>query len=434
MTDPRVDRRGFLRQLGMGAALAPAWNARSYLAIPGANERLLVGVIGCGGMGNSHLRALLAMQDSANVRVAAVCDVFRKRLDAAAAQTAAKAYSKYRTLLSQKELDYVLIATPEHWHHRMALDALEAGKHVYLEKPLTQTIRQAKEVVRRVQRSKLKLQVGVQGMSDESYEVAGRYIREGVLGKVVMAQIDYSRNYTDDFWAYDIDPDANPRTNLDWAAWQGPAPKRPWDPRRFFQWRRYWDYSGGIATDLFIHRVTRIIKAAGLTFPDRVVASGGTWQFTRSVAQIPDTFNMLCDYPGGPDGGPDLLHGQRFQGRPRDSRPQSHPPLHQGRLRDHSSNGRPGRPGSAGRDEGSGDLVQSLPQDGSGGHQAASPELAECHTPWGTAEVRRDAGLLRHRGHGHGSSIVPSEEVPEVEPQERSGGNGLKRCCRAIGQ
>ena len=182
----------------------------------------------------------------------------------------------------------------------MALDALEAGKHVYLEKPMTQTIKQAKALVRQVQKSKLKLQVGVQGMSDESYEVAGRYIREGVLGKVVMAQIDYSRNYTDDFWAYDIDPEANPRTNLDWAAWLGPAPKRPWDPRRFFQWRRYWDYSGGIATDLFIHRVTRIIKAAGLTFPDRVVASGGTWQFTRSVAQIPDTFNMLCDYPGGP--------------------------------------------------------------------------------------------------------------------------------------
>ncbi|MDE2755439.1 MAG: Gfo/Idh/MocA family oxidoreductase [Acidobacteriota bacterium] len=300
MKDPGVDRRGFLRQLGMGVALAPAWNARSALAVPGANERLLVGVIGCGSMGNSHMKALLGMQDSANIKVAAVCDVFRKRLDAAAALTGGTPYSDYRTLLAQKELDYVLIATPEHWHHRMTLDALDAGKHIYLEKPMTQTIRQAKEVVRRVRRSKLKLQVGVQGMSDESYEVAGRYIREGVLGKLVMAQIDYSRNYTDDFWAYDIDPDADPRTNLDWKAWQGPAPKRPWDPRRFFQWRRYWDYSGGVATDLFVHRVTRIIKAAGLTFPDRVVASGGTWQFTQSVAQIPDTFNMLCDYPGGP--------------------------------------------------------------------------------------------------------------------------------------
>jgi predicted dehydrogenase len=125
-------------------------------------------------------------------------------------------------------------------------------------------------------------------------------VREGALGKVVMAQIDYSRNYANDFWAYDIDPDAKPGADLDWQAWLGPAPKRPWDPRRFFQWRRYWDYSGGIATDLFIHRVTRILKAAGLTFPDRVVATGGKWNFASSVAEIPDTFNMLCDYPGGP--------------------------------------------------------------------------------------------------------------------------------------
>ncbi len=300
MKGPKVNRRGFLKRLGMGAAVAPAWTARSYLAIPGANERLQVGTIGCGSMENSHLRTLLAMQETANIRVAAVCDVYRKRLEAAAAKAAATPYSDYRVLLSQKELDYVVIATPEHWHHRMTLDALDAGKHIYLEKPLTQTIKQAKEVVRQVQRSKLKLQVGVQGMSDESYEVASRYIQEGALGKVVMAQIDYSRNYAEDFWADDIDPEANPRTNLNWAAWLGPAPKRDWDPRRFFQWRRYWDYSGGIATDLFIHRVTRIIKAVGLTFPDRVVASGGTWQFTRSVAQIPDTFNMLCDYPGGP--------------------------------------------------------------------------------------------------------------------------------------
>src|SRR5262249_38893710 len=147
---------------------------------------------------------------------------------------------------------------------------------------------------------KLRLQVGVQGMSDESYEVANRYVKEGVLGKVVMAQIDYSRNYKDDFWAYEIDPDARPGVNLDWQAWLGPAPQRPWDPRRYFQWRRYWDYSGGIATDLFIHRVTRIMRSLGLTFPECVVATGGTWNFTSTVAEIPETFNIMADYPSGP--------------------------------------------------------------------------------------------------------------------------------------
>jgi predicted dehydrogenase len=296
----RIGRRRFLASVAAGAAAVSTWNARSYAAVVGANERIRLGVIGCGGMANSHMDALLKMRETDNVEIGAVCDIYKKRLDAAANKTGGKPIRNYKELLAQRDLDYVLIATPEHWHHRMTLDALDAGKHVYVEKPMTHTIQQAQEVVRRMRGSKLKLQVGVQGTSDESYEVANRYIRDGALGKVVMAQIDYSRNYVKDFWAYEIDADAKPGGDLDWQAWLGPAPKRPWDPRRFFQWRRYWDYSGGIATDLFIHRVTRIIKAVGLTFPDRVAGAGGKWNFTDSVAEIPDTFNMLCDYPGGP--------------------------------------------------------------------------------------------------------------------------------------
>jgi predicted dehydrogenase len=300
MLEKPISRRHFAKRIALSAGAASLWTARSYSAIPGANERLRLGVIGCGGMANSHMDGLLPIKETDQVEIAAVCDVFRKRLDAAVQKTGAKAIPRHLELLAQRDLDYVLIATPEHWHHRMILDAIDAGKHVYVEKPMTHSIEEAQEVVRKVRQSKLKVQVGVQGMSDESYEVANRYIREGVLGKVVMAQIDYSRNYADDFWAYDLDPDAKPGVNLDWDTWLGPAPKRPWDPRRYFQWRRYWDYSGGIATDLFIHRVTRIIKSVGLTFPDRVVATGGTWNFTESVAEIPETFNMLCDYPAGP--------------------------------------------------------------------------------------------------------------------------------------
>lgn len=294
-----LTRRAFVKQSALAASLTN-WTARSYAAIPNANERLRLGVIGCGGMARAHMTGLLSMKDTDNVEIAAVCDVYQKRLDAASEKTGGKPFTSYRELLEQRDLDYVLIATPEHWHHRMTLDALDAGKHVYIEKPMTHTIKEAQEVVRRVQNSKLKLQVGVQGMSDESYEVANRYIKEGALGKVVLAQIDYSRNYLGDFWAYELDPDAKPSVNLDWEAWLGPAPKRPWDPYRYFQWRRYWDYSGGIASDLFIHRVTRILKAVGLTFPQHVVATGGKWNFTDSIAEIPDTFNMLLDYPGGP--------------------------------------------------------------------------------------------------------------------------------------
>ncbi|MCK4991755.1 MAG: Gfo/Idh/MocA family oxidoreductase, partial [Bacteroidales bacterium] len=272
-------------------------SAISYSRIIGANERINVGVIGCGGMANAHMEALLKMKESDNIEIAAVCDIYTKRLDKAKELTKAQAFKKYQEILRIKDIDYVLIATPEHWHYQMTLDAIDAGKHIYVEKPMTHTIEQAKDITEKIAMAKLKLQVGVQGMSDDSYETAHKMIQEGALGKVVMAHIDYSRNYPDDFWAYEIDADAKPGVNLDWEAWLGPAPKRPWDPRRYFQWRRYWDYSGGIATDLFIHRVTRIIKSVGLNFPDYVVATGGTWNFVNSVAEIPDTFNMMLDYP-----------------------------------------------------------------------------------------------------------------------------------------
>jgi len=284
----------------LGAGAASVWTAKGYGSVLQANEKLRVGVIGCGGMSNNHMDALLAMKESDNVEIVAVCDIFKKRLDAAAAKTGGTPYGKYQDVLARNDIDYVLIATPEHWHYQMSMDALDAGKHVYVEKPMTHTIEQSKSLLSKVEETNLKLQVGVQGMSDESYEVAHQYIEKGTLGKVVMAQIDYSRNYVGDFWAYEIDPDADPGVNLDWDAWLGPAPKRPWDPRRFFQWRRYWDYSNGIASDLFIHRVTRIIKAVGLAFPEYVVGTGGKFNFVDSVAEIPDTFNILSDYPGGP--------------------------------------------------------------------------------------------------------------------------------------
>ena len=293
-----VDRRDFIKTAAVGAGAA--YTAASNSRILGANDKLRIGVIGCGGMANSHMRALVDMYDSDNCEIVAVNDIYTTRMEAAAELTGGRQIKDYRKLLEQKDIDYVLIATPEHWHYQMSADALEAGKHVYVEKPMTHKIDQAKKLVKKVRETKLKLQVGVQGTSDESYEVANKYIEDGALGKVVMAQIDYSRNYVGDFWAYKIDKDAKPGVNLDWKAWLGPAPEREWDPRRYFQWRRYWDYSGGIATDLFIHRVTRIMKACDLMFPDYVVATGGTFNFTNSVAEIPDTFNVLADYPGGP--------------------------------------------------------------------------------------------------------------------------------------
>jgi predicted dehydrogenase len=293
-------RRQFVGAAGAAFA-ASASTARSAAQVPKAGGKLRIGVIGCGGMANGHMRGLLRTKEQDNIEIVAVCDVYKKRLDAAATLTGAKAYKDYRELLANKDIDYVLIATPEHWHYQMTVDAIDAGKHIYCEKPMTQTVEQAKKVVAKVKASNIKMQVGVQGMSDDSYETAYKYVKDGVLGKIVVAQIDYSRNYVGDFWEYQQDNDVRPGENLDWKAWLGSAPKRPYDPDRFFSWRRYFDYSGGIATDLFIHRVTRIIKACGLTFPERAVGAGGKFEFTDSAAEIPDTLNLIVEYPGGPD-------------------------------------------------------------------------------------------------------------------------------------
>ncbi len=295
-------RRKFLYTAGKISALTFATplisTAKSYRRILGANERLNMGAIGCGSMGSGHLRALVNMKESDNIDILQVCDVYDKRKEKAEELTGGKGERYYQRLLDNKDLDYILIATPEHWHHRMIIDSLDAGKHVYCEKPMTHEIDEAFDVIGKVDETGLKLQIGVQGMSDDSYITAHKYMQDGVLGKVTMAHIDYSRN--GNLWLYDVDKDADPTKNLDWNLWLGPSKKVDWDPERYFRWRRYWDYSGGVATDLFIHRLTRILKATGMAFPQYVTASGGHYYFTgKDKAEVPDTFNMMLDYPEG---------------------------------------------------------------------------------------------------------------------------------------
>lgn len=293
----RISRRTFVSTTA-ASVVATAASAGRVL---GANNRLRIGIIGCGGLAQgAHIPALLKMKETDNVEIAAVCDVYQKRLDQATTATSAKPIKDYRALLDQKDIDYVAIVTPEHWHARMTIDAADAGKHIYCEKPMTWSIEEAKKVVAKINQTKVKMQVGVQGMSDDSYETAQRMIKEGKIGRPIQAQIDYSRNHKRDFWvSEEPDKDVRPGENLDWNAFLGSAPKRPFDLDRFLHWRRYWDYSGGIATDLFVHRITRIIRALDLKFPNRVVATGGKWEFRNSPAEIPDTFNMMLDYPEG---------------------------------------------------------------------------------------------------------------------------------------
>lgn len=291
-----ISRRDFTRGVAFAATQAPALSAAQS-----ASDRIRVGVIGCGIRGvGAHIKTLLTMKESDNVTVNAVCDVFDKRAQQAAALTGGKAYRDYREMLANRDVDVVVIATPDHWHGQMAIDAASAGKHVYCEKPMTHSVEEAKRVVAKVRETGIKLQVGVQAMSDDSYETAYKHFQAGDLGKVVLAQIDYSRNYDKDFWLKPVDPDLKPGVNFDWNLYLGPAEKRPFDADRFFNWIRYFDYSGGVPAGLFVHRATRIIKSLGLTFPTYGSALGGTFEFTDSRAEIPDTINIMLDYPGGP--------------------------------------------------------------------------------------------------------------------------------------
>lgn len=300
-----LTRREFIRtttttSLALGTA---AWTARSYAAVANANNRLRLAIIGCGGIASHHLGELLKMRTEENIEITDVCDVYDRRARAFQSKIEKETGKKpdtvkdYRRILERKELDYVLITTPEHSHAYLTLDALDAGKHVYVEKPLTHTIEEAQAVVAKVRQTNLQLQCGVQGMADDSYSSANTAIRDGKIGTVVSAQIDYVRDYKRDSGPWrSKDTAGKPKPDeLDWEAWLKPAPYREWDARRYHDWRCYADYSGGIATDLFIHRLTRLMRACSLTYPDRVVGMGGiyTWPDGRD---LPDSFEMLMEY------------------------------------------------------------------------------------------------------------------------------------------
>jgi predicted dehydrogenase len=278
-------------------------SARSWGQVAGANKRLNMAIIGCGGMAGHHLRELVRIREEQKLGILAVCDVYDQRAAGfksklAEAGTDARQFHDYHDVLAMDDVDYVLIATPEHQHAQLTLDALDAGKHVYVEKPMTHTPEEAKAVVAKVKQTGLKLQVGVQGMSDDSYITARRAILDGKLGPVVEAQIEYCRWYPADRgpWRSGVDPKMAKPDDLDWSTWLGPAPKRAWDPRRYFNWRCYRDYSGGIATDLFVHRITRILKATGLMFPERVCGMGGIYLWPDG-RDLPDNMEALLEYP-----------------------------------------------------------------------------------------------------------------------------------------
>jgi len=294
-----LSRRRFLAN-GALATTAIALSAKSYARVLGANDRIGVALIGSGGMGTEHLKALKDLKDSNNLQFYGVADCWKTRAEQGASLIEADATTDYRTLFDRTEIDYVTIATPEHRHAQMTLEALDAGKAVYCEKPMTHTIEESHAVVAKQQKTKLPVQIGVQSMSDPCYSSAAQAVAEGVIGKVVQAQVEYVRRYDKQglFREPSVVSDMPKPNDLDWAAWLGTAPEVPWDPHHYFEWRCYSAYSGCVASDLLIHRISRIIKACNLSLPRRVTGMGGIWQWNDG-RDLPDNFEMICEYPRG---------------------------------------------------------------------------------------------------------------------------------------
>jgi predicted dehydrogenase len=294
----RWSRRSFIAA-STGAAAGAFLPALGLPGAVGANERIRIGLIGCGGRGNHHLKVLSELRAAgAAIEIAAVCDIYRPRLERTAAGHGAKPYRRHAALLVDPGVDAVCIATPDHHHGRQALDAVRANKDVYCEKPLThwRQIALTKRLAAEVECSGCVLQVGTQGLSDLAWQEAARLVKEGAIGKPVHAECGYFRvgDWGERGMPID-DAGAKPGPDLDWKAFLGDAPEREFDVSRFFRWRMYMDYAGGPVTDLYPHSLSPVVKILGVKFPEVVVATGGKLRYEER--EVPDTFNMLIEYP-----------------------------------------------------------------------------------------------------------------------------------------
>jgi len=274
-----------------------AFTAASQSSKGSPNGKITVGMIGTGARSQELMQVILKLPQEAEI--VGVVDAYKGREERAIERTGgrAKAYANYHDLLAQKSIDAVVIATPDHWHRRIILDALAAGKDVYSEKPMTFRSSEGIEIIQTARASGRIVQVGSQGVSSDSDRKAKDLILSGKLGKVTMIRASYNRNTASGAWIYPIPPDASPKT-VDWEMFLGPAPKRPFSLERFFRWRCYEDYSGGIATDLFVHLCTTIHYLMDAKMPSAVMAMGQLYRWKES-RDVPDTINALLQYPEG---------------------------------------------------------------------------------------------------------------------------------------
>jgi len=281
-----LKRRDLLRSAG-------ALTALSYSRVLGANDKVQLGVIGCGERGRYDMSQF---QENPSIDVTAVCDIYGEQIDKARQKAShARNFTDHRKLLDMKEIDAVLIATPDHWHAPIAIDALNSGRDVYVEKPLTLKIEEGPPIVKAARVNERICQVGMQQRSGIHYLRAKReYFDTDRLGKITLARTWWHGN-TYHLRRAPASLQQKP-SNLDWARYLGPVKWRDYDPQQYWNFRAYLDFGGGQVTDLFTHWIDVVHLFMGHDVPKSAVAAGGVYNY-KDGRTAPDTINVLLEYP-----------------------------------------------------------------------------------------------------------------------------------------
>lgn len=308
-SDSQNSRRSFLKKAVLGTAAvtsAPMVLSGSYkqklllgsrIYEPGsfaANDQINLALIGTGIQGSFDTMTALQVP---GVKLVATCDLYTGRL-ARARELWGNDISTtrdYREILDRKDVDAVIIATPDHWHKRISIEALQAGKAVYCEKPMIQKFEEGHEVIDAQKTSGKVMQVGSQGMSSLGNEKAKQLYEDGAIGEIVMLDMYNDRYSSEGAWNYPIPPDASPET-VDFDTFLGSAPKVPFELKRFFRWRNYKDYGTGVAGDLFVHAFSTLHYILSSHGPERALSTGGL-RYWKDGRDVPDVTMTLYDYP-----------------------------------------------------------------------------------------------------------------------------------------
>jgi|SRR5579862_1210178 len=288
-------RRHFLKTTAAASLAASGLASAQEGGKVAPSDRVGFATIGLGGMGTGDTESALAQP---GVQLIAVADIYQGRLDRAREVHGNSLFTTrdYREVLARKDIDAVVIATPDHWHSQIAIDAMNAGKDVYCEKPMVQRIEDGKAVIATQQKTGRIMQVGSQRVSSIVYQKAKELLQSGAIGELNMVEAWWDRNSALGAWQYSIPPDASEQT-VDWDRFLGRAPKVAFEPMRLFRWRNYRDYGTGVAGDLFVHLFSGMHFVTGAIGPTRVYATGGL-RFWKDGRDVPDVLLGLYDYPG----------------------------------------------------------------------------------------------------------------------------------------